>query len=706
MYIVELRNGDDQPFEIHGPNHKLLKGTVVQGVNTIDSFTFTDLPGNPAFGNVHDLKTLVSVYNENKKRYEFFGRVLSAVTSMNASGLLSHEVTCESCLGFLCDSLQSYKPEQSYTIAGFLAYVLQVHNSRINTEPYKQFMLGDISDGDVEIYTDVQYECTWETIKKKLLEVRGGEIGFRVEEDGVYLDYKKELGVSSDTPITLSKNMKSIVKEIDPSTVVTRLIPLGAKLKDGEDRETEERLTISGINGGLNYIDDDEAKTKYGIVEGIFEFDDIHNASTLYEAGERWLTDNNRLRVKYSVTALDLSLIGLDVDDFRVHNYHTITNPLLGIDTVARITKKTIDVCDETKSTFEIGESFKTLSEIQTEQIANLGKINADVKVIKKNYVTNTQLAQITKPTVTTTLISQTEEEIQLKVSAGYLLDNGAQEEATAALIGLNVWYDPVAEESGSIMTFDADVVRFTSGQLQINSGALIITNDLIKINCDNFKLSYSGAVEASDIEITGGSVDVHDENNNHIRLNVGYNGISEWVYGAENFVDGTEPYYCGVRIMGMGMAFASYKGLTPGVKSEVKSAIMNLLGTGQGIFEGTWWTQSEIAVFSDRNLKHDIETLDPRYDTFFDAITARRFKYNNGTSDRYHSGFITQEIQSALADAGIDEKEFAGICTVKQGTDEEVSALRYAEFIALNTWQIQKLKNKIKELEERLTAI
>ena len=117
-------------------------------------------------------------------------------------------------------------------------------------------------------------------------------------------------------------------------------------------------------------------------------------------------------------------------------------------------------------------------------------------------------------------------------------------------------------------------------------------------------------------------------------------------------------------------------------------------------------WIFYDMENLSDVKFKHDIETLDDRYDTFFDCITSRRFKYNDGTSDRYHLGYITQEIQESLRLANVSEQEFAGICTREQGTNEEFSTLRYNEFIALNTWQIQKLKQRVVELEAKINEL
>ena len=117
---------------------------------------------------------------------------------------------------------------------------------------------------------------------------------------------------------------------------------------------------------------------------------------------------------------------------------------------------------------------------------------------------------------------------------------------------------------------------------------------------------------------------------------------------------------------------------------------------------QGSWTDSGGISITSDERQKNSIESLDTRYSTFFDELTPRRFKYNDGTSDRYHTGYITQEVQEALKVSGIDEREFAGIVTYGIGTDEEYSALRYNEFIPLLTNETQKLKTRVSELEKK----
>ena len=445
MYIVTIHNGDIST-EIHNEHHKLFSGNVVQGINTIDSFTFSVFPGNPAFGTLRDFTTLVSVYNTARQRYEFQGRVLYSAPQMSDKGLLTQETICESYLGFLCDSQQEYVAEGSWQIEALLRHILDCHNSQL--EGYKHFRLGEIEGVETfdAVYVGIQRENTWKTIKEKVLDNLELELRVRQSDGVLYLDFVKKLGETKSTEIALSKNMKSIIKEKNPSTFITRLIPLGAKIED-----TEDRVDITSVNAGKNYIDDAEAIAEYGLHVGYVEFDDITLPENLLFRGSVWLRVNNKVNIKYSITALDLSLLGLDADDFDVGNTYPIKNALLGIDDRARINKKTIDVCDETKTSIEIGESFKKLSELQREQYATLGKVNADVAVFRQDF-------SVYKAT-------------------------------TAAQLALKVNNDD-NDKIVSMLNASAEVVTLNANRLTISS--------------DYFKLSADGKVEASEVNLTG----------------------------------------------------------------------------------------------------------------------------------------------------------------------------------------------------------
>lgn len=109
----------------------------------------------------------------------------------------------------------------------------------------------------------------------------------------------------------------------------------------------------------------------------------------------------------------------------------------------------------------------------------------------------------------------------------------------------------------------------------------------------------------------------------------------------------------------------------------------------------------------SDMNVKNSIEYLPNNYDILFDNLVPRRFKYNKGTSNRYHTGFIAQEILTALEKSNLTTEDFATIMHLPEPMENGAEwALRKEEIVALNTWQIQKLKARIAKLEEKLADI
>lgn len=119
---------------------------------------------------------------------------------------------------------------------------------------------------------------------------------------------------------------------------------------------------------------------------------------------------------------------------------------------------------------------------------------------------------------------------------------------------------------------------------------------------------------------------------------------------------------------------------------------------------QGTWKTNGNNWISSsDRRIKKDILDFDESYETLFDNLKPRQYRYVDGNKGRVHSGFIAQEVSDAVIAAGKTIDENAYVCAFENKEGETYYGLRYEELIALNTWQIQKLKQRIKQLEDKL---
>lgn len=389
MYEVTLIN-DDEKTTIHSPyfdDVKLQSGEINIDINVANGFSFSFLPNQAAYNIVRPLKTLVKVFNHKTGEYDFEGRILMPTESMSESGEFGKSFVCEDELAYLNDSTQRHGEYHDISVKDFLKEIIDNHNADVADDDIdKTFEVGivEVDSSTSTVYRYLGYDKTFDTIKDKLIDRLGGELRVR-KEDGVrYLDYLKSAGERKSTEIRLAKNLKSLSKESDPTEIITRLIPLGESIESDNEQDTDasqKRLTIESVNDGKDYIDDKEAMAVFGIITKSEKWDDITQANRLLTSGKNFLKENNRIKTKYQITALDLSLIDLDVDSFDVGNYYPVINEVMGIDKELRIVKKTINILEPENSSLDIGDKFMTASEYQKEANKSRFKI-ADLEEV------------------------------------------------------------------------------------------------------------------------------------------------------------------------------------------------------------------------------------------------------------------------------------------------------------------------------------
>lgn len=111
----------------------------------------------------------------------------------------------------------------------------------------------------------------------------------------------------------------------------------------------------------------------------------------------------------------------------------------------------------------------------------------------------------------------------------------------------------------------------------------------------------------------------------------------------------------------------------------------------------------------SDERLKNSFKSLD-EYDSVFMNLKPCAFRYNNGSSGRYHFGFKAQDVKAALEENGFTTKDFAGFVQMKTESSEEQEefcgipdpmGLIYTEFVPWAIYKSQKNSLRIDSVED-----
>lgn len=390
MHTVTITNGAEKTT-IHSDNlDRISGGKIVKAVNAVDSFTFTIYPDNAGYNKLKPLTTSVTVTDDSTGKDVFIGRVLKCPDSMDEQGLICKSVTCEGRLGWLYDSVQPYVEYKMVGIRTVLASFISKHNTQVGDD--KHISVGQVTVTGENNYTySVNWVSTMDAISEQLVGKFGGEIQLRDQDGKVYIDYLEHIGHGTDTKIELAVNLKTISREIDETSVITRLYPLGAKQTD-----SEKRLTIGSVNGGKDYIEDSALVAKYGVISGTQTWDDVTQASILKTKATAFLKSANKTKKQYKITAVDLSTIDMNFEQFELGCWYRVVNLLMGIDEDLRIIGITINLDSPEQSELTFGDKFETMTWFMTAKTKSL-QTAIDDSEFRNRQVIDSKIENATK---------------------------------------------------------------------------------------------------------------------------------------------------------------------------------------------------------------------------------------------------------------------------------------------------------------------
>lgn len=525
MHTVTIKNGIEKTT-IHSDNlDRISGGKVVKAVNAVDSFTFTIYPDNAGYNKLKPLTTSITVTDDSTGKDVFIGRVLKCPDSMDEQGLICKSVTCEGRLGWLYDSVQPYAEYKVVGISTVLASFISKHNTQVGDD--KHISVGQVTVTGENNYTySVNWISTMDAISEQLVGKFGGEIRLRDQDDKVYIDYLEHIGHGTDTKIELAVNLKTISREVDETSVITRLYPLGAKQTD-----SEKRLTIGSVNGGKDYIEDSALVAKYGVISGTQTWDDVTQASILKTKATAFLKSANKAKKQYKITAVDLSTIDMNFEQFELGCWYRVVNPLMGIDEDLRIIGITINLDNPEQSELTFGDKFETMTGFMTAKTKSL-QTAIDNSEFRNRQVIDSKIENATK------LITGAEGghvilDPSEKPQRILIMDTADINTCKSCIQlnknGLGFWK---SSDGGSAKTGPYTNAWTIDGNL-VASFITALTLTGLKINNGNgtFKVDENGNVVANKLSsksatITGGSINIQTSSQNTSAIQLSHN---EW---------------------------------------------------------------------------------------------------------------------------------------------------------------------------------
>ena len=360
MYTIKAYV-DGTEYTLHNSRVKALtlggKPYFEIGDNINGSASFSVYPNHPHYDKVKKLTTDIIIYRDDEP--EFYGRVL--YDDEDFSG--TKKVFVEGELAFLCDSIQRPKVYHNISVKAYVQDLIDIHNAQV--EERKQFVVGRVTvkDSNDSLYRYSNYEDTRTAIKEKLTSRLGGHLVIRHEDGQRILDYlsDEDYYTRNTQGIRFGKNMLDFSKNMDASDLATCIIPLGAKLDEDEqdpalEAISEQRRTIASVNGGVDYVTDDNAVKEYGKIYKTVTWDDVTVPENLKKKAEEYLKSVQFEKMVLELKAIDLNLTDESFQRFEVGNMIQCVSTPNGLDREFPLTKKKVYITSFKNNAVTLGD--------------------------------------------------------------------------------------------------------------------------------------------------------------------------------------------------------------------------------------------------------------------------------------------------------------------------------------------------------------
>ena len=466
----------------------LLGLTAQLGLNKGGAATIVLPPEHPAYNEFISYRSLVEIYRDGVLRFR--GRALYPTDDFN----LTRTITCEGERCFLRDGIHRPPIQYNDTPQNIFTEVIGLYNAQVET--FKQFVVGTI-DGistDAIVIENEEAE-TFAAIVDKLVELCGGYIVFTTNHDGQrVINWYADIGYDNQQTIEFGENLVDFSRTTANSDLATVIIPYGAK-----DESTGARLTIESVNNNLDFIQDDEAVAKRGVIAKAVYWDEIVLPEVLLTKAQQYLNTSKNLMASLELTAIDLSLLDKSIDSFMVGDLIKVRSKPHGVeDMTYQLTEQSLDFLHPQNDRVTLGQTVSSLTGVD---VVSGRKTEDSIKrlnrAIRSEYNVNTEAIIEEAKMELSSLIQQSSEALMLEVSAQYATQDGMTEAIQTTMTQLAESFEFLFTElRTSVDANDAEAreqlteikkyIRFEDGNIILGQAGNTIT-----LRLENGKISF-----------------------------------------------------------------------------------------------------------------------------------------------------------------------------------------------------------------------
>lgn len=347
-------------------DYKIAAGSGVLETNKAGSFTFTIFPDHFYYYKFIKKRTVITVRKSGK--ILFRGRVLDdkldywkRKTNIN-----------EGELNFLRDS---FIPDCTIGTnpPADLAHILEKHNSCVDDS--KKFNIGTVTVIGSEKNNAVEVTGLPDAMEviSNLLDTFGGYLVITHGADGTdpipTLNWLVDPTDIADQSIEFGVNLRDFAKTGNGQEIATCIIPLS-------EQEDGSVLDISSVNGGLAYVQNDDAVALRGKIFKRVYFDGITDQITLKNLALDMLSALVKEEITVTLTALDLHMLDRSIESYGVNQYIRCVSPPHDFAETLLCYKQTFDLLRPQNDTIVLGGTCRSLTGSITKMAASGGKVD------------------------------------------------------------------------------------------------------------------------------------------------------------------------------------------------------------------------------------------------------------------------------------------------------------------------------------------